>query len=820
MPRDKRQGRTRGKKGKKEKDQEEVNDTGFENADYNAPMEVDAQQDPNGYQQDPNGFQQDSHNFERPRGYDPSQAFYGFLDADVQQYFKNVEQTLDDPPFETGQDQQLFVANVYSEVESKELILATDHSCSMVLEKLLKISSDFELRVFMDRLTGRYAELFTHRFASHVCQTLLTLSADIVEREARGESIPGPNEEAEKGSDVGVLLSMEQLVLSLCKELKPQVCTLISDQFASHVIRVLLYVLAGKRIDEENDVKGQLRSKKSQKYRNTNNNKDIKASTKASPTRVVPASFKSMLEELTRELTSGLSETVVRTLAVHRVANPVLQLLLELQNDVEEGQKVNDMLVDRILWGIVTDETPGPNSDRDAWFETLLRDQVGSHLLEVVLKTISPSLYNKIFVTYFRNRLVKLCHHPVANFVVQQLFVNARTSVQLELMVEETVSGFADYLKFGKVGVIRSLVDACVRLKACEKQVVAGLCDAFGTHSPTERKDFVNCVIRMWPYQQWIYASDEEKASLKKFHLQGSLIIQTLMKLPEEHNNIVVSSFLAQPSDVTYRWIFDATGSRVYESILASPNTNLKIKKKILRNLDDKYHEISMDKFGSHIMDQCWKVADIDMKAKIAQDLVNHEYELSKNFFGKYILRNCNIDHFKRKREEWEEKEKGIERKKEMFKDIIGDAALISSQPAGANIPANPNLQDLGFGDGVSQETSTASKDKKKKKKKSVNDHSKSLLIDGESQKELEGGMDDIDKVFKKKKSGSKSSSKKADEETTEDHSAPDMKNTPKDLLNVLDAIDATNKSKSKKKRSKDKDSDEKKQKKKRKFEA
>jgi nucleolar protein 9 len=91
-------------------------------------------------------------------------------------------------------------------------------------------------------------------------------------------------------------------------------------------------------------------------------------------------------------------------------------------------------------------ESTQPNSDRDAWFETILRDQVGSHLLEIVLKTISPSLYNKIFVTYFRNRLVKLCHHPVANFVVQQLFVNARTSVQLELMVEEAVPGFADYL--------------------------------------------------------------------------------------------------------------------------------------------------------------------------------------------------------------------------------------------------------------------------------------------------------------------------------------------------------------------------------------
>jgi nucleolar protein 9 len=55
---------------------------------------------------------------------------------------------------------------------------------------------------------------------------------------------------------------------------------------------------------------------------------------------------------------------------------------------------------------------------------------------------------------------------------------------------------------------------------------------------------------------------------------------------------------------------------------------------------------------------------------------------LSKNFFGKYILRNCNIDHFKRKREEWEEREKGIERKKDMFKDILGDTSMASTKAA------------------------------------------------------------------------------------------------------------------------------------------
>lgn len=51
-------------------------------------------------------------------------------------------------------DQRLFVDNVYAEVEGNELRLATNYSCSLVLEKLLKISDGFQLRVFMDKLSG------------------------------------------------------------------------------------------------------------------------------------------------------------------------------------------------------------------------------------------------------------------------------------------------------------------------------------------------------------------------------------------------------------------------------------------------------------------------------------------------------------------------------------------------------------------------------------------------------------------------------------------------------------------------------------------
>lgn len=101
-------------------------------------------------------------------------------------------------------------------------------------------------------------------------------------------------------------------------------------------------------------------------------------------------------------------------------------------------------------------------------------------------------------------------------------------------------------------------------------------------------------------------------------------------------------------------------------------------------------------------------------------------------------------------------------------------------------------------------------------------------MIDGDDtvMENAHEGIDDIDKVFKKKNKLSKNSSKKKtvveEDDDGKEHTSTKSKDTPKDLLNVLDAIDATNKSKSKKKkRSKDKDGDDdKKSKKKRKFEA
>ncbi|KAG1325370.1 hypothetical protein G6F63_012184 [Rhizopus arrhizus] len=364
-------------------------------------------------------------------------AHFGELDEEMLGYFKNVEQTLDDPQFETAEDLRLFVDNVYSEVDGNEFRLATNYSCSLILEKLLKVSDAFQLCVFMNKIRGNTVELFAHRFASHVCQTLLTLTADVIENEIEGRF------EVKEGMG-----SMEELVLGICEDIKPHVGGLISQQFASHDIRILLFLLAGKRIDESGDTKGKLRSKKSIQYKKENNDTFTKSTHRTSSTRKVPDSFKEMFRTLTRELAINMSETEVRTLSVHKVANPVLQLLLEMQEDDKEGQKAKNVLIDRILWGIVTDiDSKEESKDRDAWFETLIRDPVGSHLLEVIVKCAPDAIYRKLYKSYVKTKLEKFSMHPIANFVIQNMISNVRKSRQLDEMVKELGESFEKLLK-------------------------------------------------------------------------------------------------------------------------------------------------------------------------------------------------------------------------------------------------------------------------------------------------------------------------------------------------------------------------------------
>ncbi|KNC97625.1 uncharacterized protein SPPG_07093 [Spizellomyces punctatus DAOM BR117] len=641
-----------------------------------------------------------------------NQPFFGHLSPDEQMYFLTLEPRLDSP-FETAEDQTLFVQAMYRELDGKELIVASSPECSMVLEKLLKLSDDFRLRIFFDRLNGRFGDLFRHQFGSHVIQALLGIAADVIERECQGESNVDLDEVDPEL--VKELPTMVDLVLALCEQGEGHWAEWMVDPYASHLVRTVLCVLAGKgEID--------LRSKKSKKYNEEHNNVNLartqgRPTTKPKKQRVVPESFGEMLRQISQDIVSSLSGPELRNYAQDPVANPVIQLLLSFPH-------ASEPLITALL--NIPDASTSTLS-HDDFIESLIKSQVGSHLFEKLLATSPPHLFHQLYITYFRGKLQELSSWPL-------------------------------------------------------------------------------------------------------------------------------------PVETTIRWSQDAVASHLLETLLITPTLNTKAKRKLIRGWLGSFAPMACNKYGSHVVDKCWAVADLALKEKMAEELVKSFDRLRNDHFGRFVARNCKLENFKRRREEWVERLAGVEKKKDMFGEFFDDAdkqgkRVVASEqgPVDGTEGESKEVEDplwtthifdegmaaLGFANRTAESLrkgtdDNVKKDKKKKKKVSsavkdfenvekmaLDDEQDDVTMEETSTDVTKESRDEIENLFKKtkkRKRGEVVSDVVDDEavENDEDQNIPVLKTVERDLAGVLDAISATKRKKSKSKKA---GADEKGEKKKRKFE-
>jgi len=63
-------------------------------------------------------------------------------------------------------------------------------------------------------------------------------------------------------------------------------------------------------------------------------------------------------------------------------------------------------------------------SDQEDFVNGLLRDTVGSRIIETIIKISSNKTIQLIWDTYFKDKekLFELCEHPAGNFAVQRMF--------------------------------------------------------------------------------------------------------------------------------------------------------------------------------------------------------------------------------------------------------------------------------------------------------------------------------------------------------------------------------------------------------------
>ncbi|KAJ1308926.1 hypothetical protein OPQ81_004611 [Rhizoctonia solani] len=642
------------------------------------------------------------------------EAPFGYVDPDVKGYFRTVDARIQDWQSQhhirddaneegnTNEEKRMFLVAALSESSGKELQLATDPDCSIILERMLHSMDDVVIRVFADRLCGSYPQLAQHRFGSHVCQTLLEVAASTISRETRGR-IAKPTESDDKN---GILRTMTELAVAISEELLPSLSQLILDPFGAHVLLSLLILLSPqitRHPDSSHPNTSLTRSKKSAAYKSRQGSmKSILSSgAEQTPTAVVPPLFKDLAAKFVDALQESTDANEIRAFAANKVANPVLQAMIDLE--AQQGKSdIPGSLIDSVLMGTISSLARGDEPQQSDYVETLLRDPTASHLFEALVRHAPPKAFQALWKLYFKSKLGRLCSHPVANFVVSKAIMRLDSAGLLEALQEiELVS--VKLIKTGRTGVLKSLVDQAAGIGAHEESVSEMICRSVDVEDSTTQL-LIPCLLMLKSrqvYEKSTSLTDDTKTDPEQTQptVQGAIILQSMLKLSDPHNQRVIQSIHAQSTDEILNLSRHPVSSRVLDAFLDSPTVLLRDKRKFLLSLMGSYHILVDDRIGSRVGDRCWACADPFLREKIAKSILPHEMTLSASYYGKYFARNLHLTMLKRDAAAW----------RDMQRDQKKTAAGTSMVEGAAKVPPKADINP-------STETSDSKHTKKRKR--------------------------------------------------------------------------------------------------------
>ena len=515
--------------------------------------------------------------------------------------------------------------------------MSTDHDCSRILEKVLRLSSPYHVRVFFHRLVGHFYHLFTHRFGSHVLQTLISLIPKAINDK---DSNDGAEEE---------LPTLQVMVVNMCQELMPLMPQLMADTYGSHLLRLLLPILAGvNQVSDE-----QVRSKGSRQYQDKHDSQRQQAISldNFKP----PKEFEATFNEIVLALTE---RTQMRLYATNKVASPLLQCLLKLLHEKQSSN--NDDFIKSLL-DISADNEGNINDLRRTmdFFCTLCEDVSGSHLIQLIGQLGSDHIFDLLFSNFVVPRIPDMAMSKISNYVLQTMFENCRSGNHVEMAINGIRKSFDQCLFRGRANVIVKLLEAASKHSHMEPQLfemvlksIVGEQIVKQLHDGEISEELKSQIFKMLAQLQKNSRSDQQFS----INPSSASLVASMMtlKLQDPYFNLIPSAIVAQPIETIESMARDQAGSRILESLLMSTTSSMKTKRQLTKTFlanPEVLFSLACDKFGSHVIDKCWGCAsDLTLKEQMAKEFNNRREELASNFYGRLVLRNCNIRAFAQKK--------------------------------------------------------------------------------------------------------------------------------------------------------------------------
>ena len=201
---------------------------------------------------------------------------------------KDDEGSNDDDDFDFPQNLAAAFTALF-EIKNEIASLAGDEYGSQSIETIARIVcpySELASRILLNTCTGYYLHLVTHRYGSHVIQTILQLSVEssstLLSSSYNDTDLALHKDAASPLDDIAsssLLPTLHDLIIGIVDELSPHISDLTVHLCGSHVVRTLMCVLGGvtleagfrnnsnanKRFETGATIRGKLKKKKKKK---------------------------------------------------------------------------------------------------------------------------------------------------------------------------------------------------------------------------------------------------------------------------------------------------------------------------------------------------------------------------------------------------------------------------------------------------------------------------------------------------------------------------------------------------------------------------
>ena len=599
------------------------------------------------------------------------------------------------------------------EIRHEAASLAGDEYGAEIVELLARIAcpySEVAARLLLASTVSYGVHLATHRYGSHVLQTLLQLavtpSADCRSDE---DLALHPDSPIHSSKCTAGLPSLLELVRTIQDELTPFLEELCVHMCGSHVVRTLFCVLGGVKLVVPHPQSVSLHrgkhKKKKSKRKSTDSESLVKSSASASldilwddDSRLMLTANSDVLDASLLKLTQRLTGTETRPpgelqqLVCHPSAGPLLVVMLRVLTYREAASRYRrdekheqfasthvqpnhlgklpvepkfaagsaaHRLAQRILCWQDDDDSNLEGEAHQPWAGDVIYEYAakssGSHVLEVLLRLSHNAFHESVLRVgnfYSPDTLREFVEHEVSNFVLQSALATLRTPNQAKAFLQQVSpmiqSGLVVDRARRRGGILWRAVEAAAAHNVYQKEIQHDiLCGLQKTlGAELQLRGMKTCVSHLLCLRP-----PESNDGRLGLDVPGARTVYSLLRFQPELCVDTLKGILRLSSTDLELLAKDGLGSRcIWDGILEGPTQDASFAsamKQLVSKLSGRWASLASDRLGQHSVRKLfWALGDMIVRQELVLELSQGKSRLNGSAMGRSVMEACYVYDF------------------------------------------------------------------------------------------------------------------------------------------------------------------------------